>query len=59
MLARRSWFWLGGFNWWAISAIVLAASAAVLAYAGTPLRQVLAVGVVALVLSILSPKEPQ
>lgn len=57
MLARRAWFWLGGFNWWAITAIVAAVVGAGLAFTDAPVRRVLAVGILALVLAIIAPKE--
>jgi hypothetical protein len=58
MFARRTWFWLGAFNWWAVIAIVAAGVAITLAVTDASLSRVLAVGVGALVLAILSPKEP-
>lgn len=58
MLAHRVWFWLGGFNWWVITAIFAAGVAITLAITDAPLARVLAVGVGALVLAIIAPKEP-
>lgn len=58
MLARRIWFWLTGFNWWAISAIVAAVVGAGLAFTDAPVNRVLALGALALVLAVLAPREP-
>ena len=54
---RRVWFWLTGFNWWAISAIVVAVVGAGLAFTNAPVNRVLAVGVFALVLAVIAPRE--
>lgn len=58
MRARRVWFWFGGFNWWAVIAVFTAGVAVTLAVTDASLARVLAVGVVAVVLAILTPKEP-
>lgn len=57
MRARRVWFWLRGFNWWALAAIFAAVVGSALAFTDAPVNRVLAVGVFAVVLAILAPRE--
>lgn len=54
---RRLRYWLSGFAWFGIFALLCAGAGVVLALTDRPVRLVAAVGAAAVVLAILSTKE--
>lgn len=57
MAARRAIFWLRGFRWWALFALLSAAVGVVLAALGRSLPVVQAVAALSITLAILATKE--
>ena len=57
MHLRRFRHWLGGFSWWAVFALVLAVAGMVLAVSDQRSDLVLASGLAAVTLALLSQKE--
>jgi hypothetical protein len=57
MRARRLRTWLSGFSWWALSTLAACLAAIVLAVRHRPLSEVIAVGLVAVSLAVLSTRE--
>lgn len=54
---RRTRYWLRGFQWWAILALIAGITAVVLAAADKGLALVLSVAALSITLAVLSTKE--
>lgn len=57
MYGRRLRYWLSGFHWWAILALIAAICSVVIAFTSSRLVQVIAVGALSITLAILATRE--